>query len=130
MKVTPYVPAFVLPQHELPAGFVYPTEYVAFYSDHGSSWRLNTWGFFQAEHLLPRYKGMKARYPARTLIPIARCWDNDDVACFEFSPSSGSSKLVLVHDYASAGWEHRGQFASIQEWLGLVDLWEQEWLQR
>ena len=47
---------------------------------------------------------MKKRYPNRKLIPFAKRVDNDDTACFEIGKGS---KVQLIHDFASEGFEQR-----------------------
>lgn len=121
------MPGFYLALGDLPAGFSYPQEYVRFCEENGPTWRLNTWGFFQDEHLEPRSRGLKARYPSRTLVPFARSWTNDDVACFELVQDC--VRIAVVHDYASSGWEDCGSFTSLAAFLASVDLAEAEWLE-
>jgi hypothetical protein len=63
---------------------------------------------------LNRYNGLKTRYPNRCLIPFAKRDDNDDIACFELG--KGES-VIIIHDFASPGFEDRYTFNDIFEWL-------------
>jgi hypothetical protein len=47
------------------------------------------------------------------LVPFARREDNDDVACWE----PMSPRVVVIHDFASPGFEDRGGFADFNGWL-------------
>lgn len=76
---------------------------------------MEPWHLLEGEQLWERNRGLKEAYPSRTLVPFARRQDNDDVACWE--PGSGDGVVVVVHDFASPGWEDHGQFASFYDWL-------------
>ena len=58
----------------------------------------------ESEQATNIYSGMKKRYPNRKLIPFAKRVDNDDTACFEIGKGS---KVQLIHDFASEGFEQR-----------------------
>lgn len=76
----------------------------------------DTWALFETEAATVRYHGLQNRYPKRNLIPFARRWDNDDIACFEIMEDN-SIKIQLIHDFASDGWEQRKEFKDFWEWL-------------
>ena len=74
------------------------------------------WVILTNDSLINRYKGLKNRYPNRELVPFARREDNDDVACFEGS----NDKIVIIHDYASEGYESSSGPMSFWDWFRLV----------
>ncbi|WNS46869.1 hypothetical protein [Paenibacillus sp. MMS20-IR301] len=104
---------FRLPdQSALPSGFNYPESLLKVV-------RLNLidldpWVIMNNEQVISRIKGLQERYPDRTLIPFARRWDNDDIACFE--PLNGE-RVQLIHDYASPGYEQRKEYAGFWDWF-------------
>lgn len=72
------------------------------------------WYIMDEKQVTLRIEGLRKRYPKRMLIPFARREDNDDVACFEIGEGS---KVFVIHDYASEGWEHRKEFSDFWNWL-------------
>ncbi|EHM52649.1 hypothetical protein [Cardiobacterium valvarum] len=74
----------------------------------------DVWYLMDAEHAKLRYDGLQKRYPNRKLIPFARRGDCDDIACFEIGKGS---KVQLIHDFASPGWEQRKEFNDFWEWI-------------
>lgn len=64
-----------------------------------------------------RLTGLRSRYPNRVLFPFARHDYSDDVACWE---KDKPGKVVIIHDFASAGWEDRFEFSSFDEWYNYV----------
>ena len=75
---------------------------------------LNNWVYFDEESFNLRYNGFKKRYPNRDYIPFARRYDNDDVACFEVGKGD---TVIIVHDFASSGWEERQHYANFVDWF-------------
>lgn len=57
---------------------------------------------------------LKKRYPKRNLFPFASFTENDDIACFE---EGQGKRVVVVHDFASEGWERRQEYTDFWEWL-------------
>ena len=45
--------------------------------------------------------------------PFAYRQDNDDVACIE---PGDPAKVLIVHDFASSGWQERQRFDSFWDW--------------
>lgn len=72
------------------------------------------WFLMESEQATNIYSGMKKRYPNRKLIPFAKRVDNDDTACFEIGKGS---KVQLIHDFASEGFEQRKEFDDFWEWV-------------
>lgn len=70
---------------------------------------------------------MKQRYPERILVPFARRLDNDDRACFDASKFAVEPKIIIIHDFAAPGWEKKGELASFENWLKLVEEDIKEW---
>lgn len=106
---------------ELPQWFVLPASYLKILEegnfenggyDFGPSWQL-----LRADRIEARAEGLKKRYPERKLYPFARRVCQDDVACFDLSNKSISPKVVIIHDWATIGWEYRGTFDNFEAWL-------------
>ncbi|PEV02850.1 hypothetical protein CN300_30555 [Bacillus thuringiensis] len=74
----------------------------------------DVWYLIESEQATRRYHDLKERYPKRDLIPFARRDDNDDIACFEIGKGS---KVQLIHDFASEGFEQRKEFDDFWEWV-------------
>ncbi|URZ86539.1 hypothetical protein [Floricoccus penangensis] len=72
------------------------------------------WFFMEEKQATGIFEGMKNRYPDRNLIPFAKRSDNDDTACFELETEN---KVQLIHDFASSGWEQRGEYEDLWSWL-------------
>ena len=101
----------MLPEDELPAGFHYPALFLRMLECR--LFDLQPWELMSGDLLARRHTGLKERYSTRVLVPFARRGDNDDVACWEGS----GERVVIVHDFASPGWEHQGEFDSFADWL-------------
>ncbi|MPQ44438.1 hypothetical protein [Clostridium tarantellae] len=72
------------------------------------------WNIMDEDTVVDRVEGLKERYPHRKLIPFARRYDNDDIACFEIGKSK---KVEIIHDFASIGYEQRKEYNDFWEWL-------------
>lgn len=72
------------------------------------------WFLMEKEQATIIYNGMQGRYPKRKLIPFAKRADNDDTACFEIGKGG---KIQLIHDFTTEGFEQRGEFEDLWEWL-------------
>jgi hypothetical protein len=99
----------------LPPGFSYPQDYI----DNGIEdlRAILPWWIFHAPDPDRRLQQLRLRYPRELYVPFARLNNNDDIACFDGRDQSGAPRVILVHDFASAGWESRGEFSSYREWL-------------
>jgi hypothetical protein len=103
--------ADLLDPAQLPPGFTYPPEFLRVL-DLGLV-NLEPWWIFDGAALRDRVAGLRERFPDRVLVPFARREDNDDVACWEHQPP----QVVVIHDFASPGFEDRGAFADFYGWL-------------
>lgn len=75
---------------------------------------LTPWHILTGEQALNRCPGLALRYPSRELFPFAYRQDNDDVACW----SSGmGEKVIIIHDFASVGWESEGTVDDFWAWF-------------
>ena len=101
----------LLKQTELPEWFNYPREFLRIV-DQGLL-DFDPWIVLQGERLKIRFKGLQERYPNRELIPFARREDNDDVACWDRHKAG----VVIIHDFASSGYEDREGYESFWDWL-------------
>jgi hypothetical protein len=102
----------LLKKSELPAGVSYPGEFIRTVGR--GIVHLEPWWIIEGAVLREKLNGLRKRYPNRVLIPFAQRQDNDDVACFE---GNAQGSVVVIHDYASIGWEQRKVFANFYAWL-------------
>ena len=72
------------------------------------------WYLMSKEQVEARITELMKRYPNRKLIPFARRDDCDDIACFEVGKDA---KIQIIHDFASEGWEQRGEFNDFWDWM-------------
>ncbi len=108
---------FLLPKKLLPKEFKYPDSYLEYINLEIPD--LDPWHFYY-DGLQFAYDGLRQRYPNRVVVPFARRGDNDDVACFDASASVGSLSIIIIHDFATPGWENRGVLKSFDEWVELA----------
>lgn len=103
--------SLLLPE-ELPEGFVYPPEFL-FLVDNRIVF-FPPWQLLFGEWVKTRANGLSKRYPNRQLVPFARRFTSDDVACWE---ECDNESVVVVHDFASQGWEDRKErYPSFWNW--------------
>lgn len=95
----------------LPEGFEYPPEFVRVV-ELGLT-NIEPWWIVQGERLRNRFVGLQERYRGRSLVPFALRQDNDDVACWDTS----AGKVVIVHDFATPGYEQRSEFPHFYAWF-------------
>lgn len=74
----------------------------------------DVWFLMEKKQATSIYRGMQERYPNRKLIPFAKRADNDDTACFEIGKEN---KIQLIHDFTTEGFEQRGEFEDLWEWV-------------
>lgn len=104
---------FELPSKaELPNDFIYPGAFLRIVNLQLIN--IEPWMIMDKNQVLFRMKGLKERYPSRTLIPFARRIDNDDIAAFEVFKGE---KVQIIHDFASSGYEQRGEFILFWDWF-------------
>jgi hypothetical protein len=106
----------------LPVGFQFPQSFLAHVASLATL-DVSPWQFlFRSQKDADgRMLAVKRLYPTRSLVPFAH-WDgSDDVACFDGDDRSGDPAVHLVHFYATAGWEDRGQVGSFDEWLKVAE---------
>jgi hypothetical protein len=105
--------AELLADSDLPSGFEYPREFLRVVEL--GLVQLEPWFVLRGDLLRLRLAGLKERYPDRVYIPFADRQDDDDVACF----TGAGSEVVIVHDFASPGWERRGRdpFPDFHAWF-------------
>lgn len=105
--------AELLDQVELPNNFHYPKEFLRVVNLGLTD--LEPWLIFDGDALRRRNQGLRERFPERSLVPFARRQDNDDIACWDVAQASGV--VVIVHDFASPGWERRAEYTGFNEWF-------------
>lgn len=96
---------------DLPGGFEYPREFVRVV-ELGLT-NLEPWWIIEGDLLRERFLGLQQRYGSRCLVPFATRQDNDDVACWD----AGNGKVVIVHDFASPGYEQRAELPDFYSWF-------------
>lgn len=99
----------------LPDWFKYPENLLGLVNN--GEIDIGPWQLLHGKWLNVRNIGLKQRYPDLKLIPFARRLDNDDVACFDIGEKSCFPKVKIIHDFASPGWEDRGEFDTFDAWL-------------
>lgn len=97
----------------LPSWFEYPKEFLLLKNQNLVDF--DPWVVLFDWRLEQRYKGIQGRYPSRDLVPFARREDNDDLACFERDRG-----VVIIHDFATAGYEGGQQSMQFWDWLRLI----------
>jgi hypothetical protein len=102
----------LLTDNELPAWFSYPDSFKRIFKQ--GLLDFDPWIIMENENLRTRYEGLKKRYPTRELIPFARMDGNDDIACWE---KNKNGKIIIIHDYASEGYENVREFDNFWDWL-------------
>lgn len=103
---------FLIPKEDTPNWFEYPTSFLKIIDNELTN--LTPWYILSSELLIWRFEGLKERYPHLSLVPFARRGDNDDVACWE---KSNSENVIIIHDFASSGWEKRESFEDFWQWF-------------
>ena len=79
---------------------------------------LEPWHLVSDEEFDVLFNGINGRYPSRRVVPFARRDDNDDVACFVIhDPDQVSGQIIVIHDFASTGWEVVARMAEFADWL-------------
>ncbi len=125
-KINEVKSMFFLKEDVLKPQFSYPSSFESFVNDKADL--SEPWDFFSSKDELDfSFKGLNDRYPERVLVPFARRTDNDDFACFDGSDFSGDPKVIIIHDWASPGWENHGEFDNFLEWLEFAKEQSEEW---
>jgi hypothetical protein len=103
----------LLTASDLPDGFTYPLEFIRVVEL--GLIELEPWRIMGGDDLRLRVEGLRRRYPEHQYIPFARRINNDDVACWD--ASSERARVQIIHDFASAGWEHEETLPDFNQWL-------------
>ena len=74
---------------------------------------LSPWHIMDRELAKQRLHGLRERYQ-KMYVPFAWRQDNDDIACLEVERPG---RVVIVHDFASEGYERRQEFPSFWDWF-------------
>jgi len=91
---------------------------------------IEPWYFVEGEEFKILYEGINKRYPNRLILPFARRRDCDDVACLVVQSNENPQNHVLViHDFASPGWEVDADLNSFWDWFQLAVKEMIEWTQ-
>lgn len=68
-------------------------------------------------------EGLAGRYPGRRVLPLLKCNGNDDVLCLSIHDPESPARFIIVHDWASAGWEVTLRTGSLSEAVALHRGW-------
>jgi hypothetical protein len=102
----------------LPEGFRFPATYVEIAGSEAlpdiEPW---WWLSIREQSYVFWMEKLAEQFPDRLLVPFAKMEDSDDLACFDGADQSGQPKVLYIHAYTTAGWEHRGDEASFEVWL-------------
>lgn len=105
-----------LPDEAVKAGFSLPANY-KYVGLHGLT-NLEPWYFIDGKEFHDLCGGINKRYSDRLVVPFARRKDCDDVACFVVRSNVHSlGQVLIIHDYASAGYEIAGEYSSFWDWF-------------
>jgi hypothetical protein len=74
---------------------------------------LTPWHMMDRELAKQRLRGLRERYRQK-YVPFASRQDNDDIACIDPERPGG---VLIVHDFASEGYERRREFDSFWDWF-------------
>jgi hypothetical protein len=81
-----------------------------------SPWRIIT----DANEFRVLVKGLLKRYPGCLYIPFARRDDSDDIAAFSGADLK-DDRVIIVHDFASPGWEIDSRHDDVWDFLKRAD---------
>lgn len=76
---------------------------------------IRPWALLSTAEALALYDELRRQYTDKQYVPFARRLDTDDVACIVPS-AANPEQVLLVHLFASPGWEVDEQFDSFWEW--------------
>tara|TARA_B100001094_G_C18116921_1_gene764564 strand:- start:59 stop:463 length:405 start_codon:yes stop_codon:yes gene_type:complete len=105
----------LIDEENMPSWFEYPKDFIR--TVNLGLLEFDVWSILDSQMLHKKYIGLKKRYPDRDLIPFAERRENDDCACWE---RGKGDKVVIIHDYASPGYESREEYESFWDWLRVV----------
>lgn len=111
----------MLPKEIIDEGFPLPFEYHFIFSRNLTN--IAPWFFLESPLFIGRGEGINLRYPSRVVIPFAYRNDNDDNACLVVESSITGEEpndILIIHDFASPGWEVEGKFKSFVDWYSFV----------
>lgn len=103
---------YIVSENQRPVWLKYPASFCRLVEQ--GLIHLDPWHIMEAERASTHAKGLAERYPGRKLFPFAYRQDNDDVACWS---DVDPSKIYIIHDFASIGWENEGEFDDFWAWF-------------
>lgn len=107
----------LLTKSELPDGFAYPALLLSLVES--GMGEFAPWKLLTGDQLREVKSGLAQRYPASGYVPFANRVDNDGVACWE---PGNHVEVVIVHDFASEGWEVEERLPNFEAWFrGAMD---------
>ncbi len=115
----------ILDKNYLPTWFEYPTQLLMMVKN--SQIDIGPWSLMREKSLKIMKEGLKKQYPYRKLLPFARRFDCDDVACFDVAEPSDNPEVIIIHNYASPGWEGREEYDNFDSWLEAAKKDAEDW---
>jgi hypothetical protein len=97
----------------IPEWFSYPEEFNRITRQ--SLVDLTPWYILSNDQLKKKFEGLGERFPSLHLVPFAKRDDNDDVACW--CKAGGNVEVIVIHDFASAGFEVVQSYGSFWAWF-------------
>lgn len=104
--------SYILSAAELPVWVEYPHAFRRVVKQ--GLCHLTPWHLLEGHEAIRRHQGLAQRYPSRELFPFAYRQDNDDLACWE---RGTGERVIIVHDFASPGFEDEGVFDDTWAWF-------------
>ena len=63
------------------------------------------------------------RYPERRVLPLLKCGGNDDVICLSLHDPASGARFIVIHGWASPGWEVTLRADALREAIELHRGW-------
>lgn len=79
---------------------------------------ISGWQRLPNDEIAEKTAGLAERYPHRELLPLLTSVDSDDVVCLE---RGRGDRLVVIHDFSSAGLEESAVFDSPAQFAATMD---------
>lgn len=110
-----------------PAGFRFPPTFVEMVRGPLPDIIPYDWLMVDGDVLEVIVDTLRRLYPNRSLVPFAGDTRNDDLFCFDGHDTTGEPAVLLIHAFASPGWEYRGEWRSFESWLEEAARQRREW---
>ncbi|MBF0298342.1 MAG: hypothetical protein HQK51_06455 [Oligoflexia bacterium] len=99
-------------KEDIPSWFQYPPQFLRIIDQNLIDF--DPWWILNAEDAKTWMNHLKKSYPNRELVPFAKRGDCDDIACWQ---KGSGNKIIIIHNFASPGWEERKTYETFWDWL-------------